>query len=185
VSAAVTSPRERTHQKEHAVAPAFEKRFDPQTWQTALEAAARTSEKEPALQSVHNDSEAAACWLPYLPTGQSKHRSAGAKTTSVCQHQYTIYRRKRFVREQRPHPCVSAKYRCDKNRRNTDDRTDRGILRHRHFHISLPDKAYRQWMLASSICIRVRACIFGWQNIDIHGINALHLQTASKFRRRR
>jgi len=90
VSAAVTSPRERTHQKEHAVAPAFEKRFDPQTWQTALEAAARTSEKEPALQSVHNDSEAAACWLPYLPTGQSKHRS---------------------VREPRPHPCVSTKYR--------------------------------------------------------------------------
>jgi hypothetical protein len=161
VSAAVTSPRERTHQKEHAVAPAFEKRFDPQTWQTALEAAARTSEKEPALQSVHNDSEAAACWLPYLPTGQSKHRS---------------------VREPRPHPCVSTKYRCDKNKRSTDDRTDRGILRHRHFHISLPDKAYRQWMLASSICIRVRACIFGWQNIDIHGINALHLQTASKFR---
>ena len=40
VSAAVASPRERTHQEEHAVAPAFEKRFDPQTWQTALEVAA-------------------------------------------------------------------------------------------------------------------------------------------------
>ena len=151
VSAAVASPRTRTHQKEHAVAPALEKRFDPQTWQTALEVAARTSEKEPALQSVHVDSEAAACWSPYLPAGQSKHRS---------------------VREQRPHTCVSTKHRCD----TTGDTrasclTHRGILRLRHFRTSLPDKAHRQWMLASSICMRVRTCIFGWQNIDVHGMN--------------